>query len=248
MRNKRKVNAVKGTQGFVETRKSEAKLTDLQGVFHARSDGGTVFEQTWLDEYGTSWNYFDDAANQTFVDDKGVEHDVTGQKGWRTTTAADSTMQISNDGRSTVGYTYRMVNSDGVVIEGETDYEAEAAERMYEAERWGAAPIEVGQWTSGWGQVRRVVPLAPGITLAECSQADSGGILLSAERNDAMPETFRNQDRWYELDVERQMIRHTFPEEFVAPEDTFRGVPNSEAVVAVRQDANDALAGMLPPV
>jgi hypothetical protein len=67
---------------------------------------------------------------------------------------------------------------------------------------------------SPWGYVDRQTIIAPGIR--QVSTAGHGGILLSAERQSAMPDALRREHASYEEDCEWALIALAFPEEFKA--------------------------------
>jgi hypothetical protein len=239
MRNKRKVNAAKGTQGFVETEKAEPREASLS---HSAYNSGSM---TLVTKGQITWSYYDTNANHTWYGADGVPRDAPGRKGWGAKTDNGATLDVSNDGRSTIGWDWTMTNADGVEASGRVDDIEAAIELAGEQARWGVVGVGSNGSYLATGRVSSVEHIAPGIARVKTSRAN--GILLSAERNAAMPADLRDQTGIYR-DEDEPHVRLAFPEAFVSPDNMFRGVPNSEAVMAVREDANDAIAGMLPPV
>ena len=92
---------------------------------------------------------------------------------------------------------------------------------------------------SPWGVIDNSYTVAPGIT--SVSTPSHGGLLLSQERQAAMPDAMKQglfyQERWYEEDCEWAKVFVTFADEIKAyalahPED-----PNSESTFRALQDA-----------
>ncbi len=67
---------------------------------------------------------------------------------------------------------------------------------------------------SPWGPVQHQRIIAPGIT--QVSTAGHGGILLSPERQNAMPAALRRLHASYEEDCEWALVALAFPDEFEA--------------------------------
>jgi hypothetical protein len=67
---------------------------------------------------------------------------------------------------------------------------------------------------SPWGYVQHQTIIAPGIT--QVSTAGHGGILLSPERQNAMPAALRREHASYEEDCAWSLVAVAFPEEFEA--------------------------------
>ena len=71
--------------------------------------------------------------------------------------------------------------------------------------------------SSPWGKVQTAEVIAPGIV--SVTTASHGGILLSHERYQQMPERFRETfagGRWYEEDCDWAKVAVTFPDCFPA--------------------------------
>lgn len=67
---------------------------------------------------------------------------------------------------------------------------------------------------SPWGRIDSAKVLADGIV--SVSTPGHGGIHLSPALNAAMPEAFRNKDRWYEEDCEWALVALIYPKAFSA--------------------------------
>lgn len=76
------------------------------------------------------------------------------------------------------------------------------------------APAEDKVTHTPWGAPQHITLLAEGIR--SVSTGSHGGIKLSAERNEQMPDYMRNDDGWYEEDSEWAKVTVVFQDAFGA--------------------------------
>jgi hypothetical protein len=74
------------------------------------------------------------------------------------------------------------------------------------------APAEERVTLTPWGAPRHIKKLADGIQ--SVSTASHGGIKLSTERNERIPDYMRNSDGWYEEDEQWAKVAVIFPDAF----------------------------------
>ena len=91
-----------------------------------------------------------------------------------------------------------------------------------------------------WGPAQTVATIAEGIT--SVTTASHGGILLSEERQAAMPAHLAGRNiygggRWYEEDCEWSLVAVAFPEAFPDEQDEARATLRAYFPEAARGDA-----------
>lgn len=65
---------------------------------------------------------------------------------------------------------------------------------------------------SPWGEIQRIIPCIHGVTFV--TTARHGGMHVSHERLQQMPESMRSRDHWYEEDCEVALPMYCFFTEF----------------------------------